>query len=265
MARTELGRFLRDRRQQVRPGDVGLPTGPRRRTPGLRREEVADLAGMSVDYYVRLEQARGPRPSPRILESLATALRLAPIERSHLFGLAGVVPQPPTGPPQQVRPYVTELLQRLPDTGVIVTAASYDVIAYNPLAEALLGDLSGQPNLARRFFLRPDQVRTTGGAEFAEIAVARLRAAATHYPHDLHLAALLAELRANSKDFNDIWATNPVHASGHRTKTLIHPTLGEFHINCDILTVPNDDQQVVFMTPNPNTPTARAIQKLVPR
>ncbi|MER6513854.1 helix-turn-helix transcriptional regulator [Nonomuraea sp. NPDC001636] len=262
MARGELARFLRDRREALRPDGVGLPAGPRRRTPGLRREEVADLAGMSVDYYVRLEQARGPRPSPRILESLAGALRLAPAERTHLFRLAGVTPQPPAAPPRTVRPYVAGLLHRLPQTGVVVTAATYDVIAWNPLAEALLGNLRDRPNLARRRFLLREEVLTTGHEEFGEYAVARLRAAADRYPRDRALAALLAELRAGSAEFDQIWATNPVRAPGHRTKTMIHPELGPLRINCDVLPIPDDDQQVVFMTADPDTPTARALRHL---
>jgi transcriptional regulator with XRE-family HTH domain len=262
MARGELARFLRDRREGVRPADVGLPAGSRRRTPGLRREEVAALASVSVDYYVRLEQARGPRPSPRILQSLAGALRLAPAERAHLFQLAGVAPVAPAGPPGQVRPYVAGLLRRMPDTAVIVTAASYDVIAWNPLAEALLGNLRARPNLARRRFLFRDQVLTTGHEEFGEIAVARLRAAADRYPRDAALAGLLAELRAGSAEFSQIWATNPVRAPGHRTKTMRHPELGPLRINCDVLTIPDDDQQVVFMTADPDTPAARALRHL---
>ncbi|HYZ57370.1 MAG TPA: helix-turn-helix transcriptional regulator [Streptosporangiaceae bacterium] len=262
MARDELARFLRDRREGLRPGDVGLLAGTRRRTPGLRREEVAGLACMSVDYYVRLEQARGPRPSPRILQALAGALRLVPAERTHLFRLAGVAPEPPLGPPREVRPYVAGLLHRMPETAVVVTAASYDVIAWNPLAEALLGNLRARPNLARRRFLFRDQVLTTGHEEFGEIAVARLRAAAGRYPRDAALAALLAELRAGSAEFSEIWATNPVRAPGHRTKTMTHPELGRLRINCDILTVPDDDQQVVFMTADPATPTARALHHL---
>jgi transcriptional regulator with XRE-family HTH domain len=265
MARGELARFLRDRRERLRPADVGLPTGPRRRTPGLRREEVADRARMSIDYYVRLEQARAPRPSPRIVESLARALRLGPAERTHLYRLAGVTPEPPAGPPREVRPYVTGLLHRMLDTAAIVTAASYDVIAWNPLAGALLGNLSAQPNLARRRFLFRDEVLTTGHEEFGEIAVARLRAAAGRYPRDAALAALLTDLRAGSTEFNDIWAANPVRAPGHRTKTMMHPELGRLHINCDILTVPDDDQQVVFMTADPATPTARALRHLASR
>lgn len=262
MSRGELAQFLRGRREELRPADVGLAPGSRRRTPGLRREEVADLARMSVDYYVRLEQARGPRPSPRILDSLAGALRLASAERAHLFRLAGAVPEPPAGPPREVRPYVAGLLRRMTDTAVIVTAASYDVIAWNPLAEALLGNIRTQPNLARRRFLFRDEVLTTGHEEFGEIAVARLRAAADRYPRDAALAALLTELRAGSDEFTEIWAANPVRAPGHRTKTMLHPELGPLRINCDILAVPEDDQQVVFMTADPDTSTARALRHL---
>lgn len=262
MASGELARFLRDRREGLRPADAGLPAGPRRRTPGLRREEVAELASMSVDYYVRLEQARGPRPSPRILESLAGALRLAPAERTHLFRLAGVAPEPPAGPPRRVRPYVADLLHRIPGTAAVVTSADYDVIAWNPLAEVLLAGLRTRPNLARRRFLHRDQALSTGHEEFGEIVVARLRAAADRYPRDAALAALVADLRAGSAEFNEIWETNPVRAPGHRTKTVTHPELGRLRINCDILTVPDDDQQVVFMTADPDTPTARTLRHL---
>jgi transcriptional regulator with XRE-family HTH domain len=132
VARQELACFLRDRRADLRPADVGLPAGPRRRTPGLRREDVAHLASMSVEYYARIEQARGPRPSPRILDALAAALRLAPAERTHLFRLAGTSPAPPPGPAREVRPYVADLLRRIPAAGAVVTDASYDLIAFNP-------------------------------------------------------------------------------------------------------------------------------------
>src|ERR1700761_7434332 len=131
MARKELASFLRDRRGALRPADADLPAGSRRRTPGLRREEVAALAGMSVEYYARLEQARGPRPSAPILAGVAGARRLTPAERSHVFRLARVALPAPPGPPRQVRPYVASLLERLPDTAAFVTAASYDVIAWN--------------------------------------------------------------------------------------------------------------------------------------
>lgn len=263
MARQELARFLRDRREDLRPGDAGLPAGPRRRTPGLRREEVARLASMSVEYYARLEQGRGPHPSPRILGAIAGALRLTPAERTHLFRLAGTSPAPPPGPARTVRPYVASLLHRIPEAGAVVTDASYDVIAWNPLAGALLGDLSGERNLARRRFLQPSLRRSSGAEEFSHIAVARLRSAADRYPRDGRLARLLAELRAGSEEFVQIWDTNPVRAPGHRVKTFEHPGVGPVRINCDVLAVPDDDQQVVFMTADPGTPSARALRHLL--
>ena len=262
MPRHELAQFLRDRRAGLNPADAGLPAGLRRRTPGLRREEVAGLAGMSVDYYVRLEQARGPRPSPGILDGLARALRLTADERSHAYRLAGVTPRPAPGPPRQVRPYIRDLLGRLPETAAIVTTAAYDVVAWNPLAEALLGSLRQQPNLARRRFLHRDEILTTGHEEFGEIAVARLRAAADRYPHDPALSALLAELRAGSPEFCETWGARPVRTPGHRTKFLAHPEAGTLRVNCDVLTIADDDQQVVFMTADPGSPSARAFRHL---
>ncbi|MFF2330688.1 MULTISPECIES: helix-turn-helix transcriptional regulator [unclassified Streptomyces] len=266
MARPELARFLRERRTALRPHDFGLPVGAPRRTPGLRREEVAELAHMSVDYYVRLEQARGPRPSPRILDALAQALRLTPAERSHLFRLAGTsAPPPATGAVRRVRPHVAGMLQRLPDTGAIVTDAAYGVVAWNPLAQALLGGDLGHrtANLARRRFLGKGRLHESSSTEeFGHVVVARLRRAADRYPHDPQLAALLAELHAGSDEFHQLWETRPVHAPGHRTKTLDHPTAGRIRLNCDVLLVPEDDQEIVLITADPQTPSARALRRL---
>jgi transcriptional regulator with XRE-family HTH domain len=265
MARQELASFLRDRRESVRPADVGLPVTSRRRTPGLRREEVAGLASMSVEYYARLEQARGPRPSAPILAGVADALRLTAAERAHMFRLAGVALPAPPGPPRRVRPHVASLLDRMPDTAAIVTAASYDVIAWNPLAQALMGDLLNRPNLARRRFLHREEVLTTGHEDFAEIAVARLRAATDRYPRDHRLATLIAELRVGSEEFADIWDKHPVRVPGHRTKTMVHPDVGPLRVHCDVLTIPDDDQQVVFITADPGSPSARALRRLAAR
>ncbi|MDP9615018.1 MULTISPECIES: helix-turn-helix transcriptional regulator [Streptomyces] len=264
MARQELARFLRDRRERLRPQDLGLPDDPHRRTPGLRREEVAELAHMSVDYYVRLEQARGPRPSPRILDGLARALRLAPAERSHLFRLAGTSAPPAVRAERRVRPQVAQLLRRLPDTGAIVTDAAYDVVAWNPLAQALLGDdLGRHSNLARRRFLGQGHAYESSSAEeFGHIVVARLRRAADRYPHDAALAGLLGELRAGSAEFRQIWEERPVHAPGHRTKTVEHPVAGPLRLNCDVLLVPEDDQEVVLITADPGSPSARTLRGL---
>ncbi|MEU7317098.1 helix-turn-helix transcriptional regulator [Streptomyces sp. NPDC007083] len=270
MARQELAHYLRDRRAALRPHEIGLATsGTDRRTPGLRREEVAELAHMSVDYYTRLEQARGPRPSARILDGLARALRLAPAERSHLFRLAGSsAPPPGAGAVRQVRPHVARMLERLPETGAVVTDAAYDVVTWNPLARTLLGadHGGGRPNLARRRFLGGGPAyESTSTEEFGHIVVARLRRAADRYPYDPQLAALLAELQAGSAEFRQIWETRPVHAPGHRTKTLDHPEAGALRLNCDVLLVPEDDQEVVLMTADPGSPDARTLRSLAAR
>ncbi|MDX3242411.1 helix-turn-helix transcriptional regulator [Streptomyces sp. ME18-1-4] len=262
MARHELARFLRDRRAGLRPHEAGLTTtGTVRRTPGLRREEVAELAHMSVDYYTRLEQARGPRPSARILDALAQALRLTSAERSHLFRLAGSSAPPGISAVRRVRPHVARMLERLPETGAIVTDAVYGVVAWNPLAQALLGgDLgSGTTNLARRRFLGHGRMHESSSTEeFGHIVVARLRRAADRYPHDPQLTALLAD----SEEFRQTWAARPIHAPAHRTKTIHHPEAGTLRLNCDVLLVPEDDQEVVLITADPGSPTARTLHRL---
>ncbi|WP_327689285.1 helix-turn-helix transcriptional regulator [Streptomyces tubercidicus] len=269
MARQELAHYLRERRAARRPHEIGLAaTGTVRRTPGLRREEVAELAHMSVDYYTRLEQARGPRPSARILDGLARALRLTPAERSHLFRLAGTSAPPGLSAVRRVRPHVARMLERLPETGALVTDATYDVLAWNPLARTLLhADLGGgTTNLARRRFLSRERLPESSSAEeFGHIVVARLRRAADRYPHDPRLAALLTELHTGSAEFRQIWQTRPVHAPGHRTKTLDHPEAGALRLNCDVLLVPEDDQEVVLMTADPGSPAARTLRRLAGR
>ncbi len=266
MPRHELARFVRDHRERLGTADTGLVTGRRRRTPGLRREEVATLAHVSVDYYTRIEQARGPRPSPRVLDALAEALRLTRAERVHLFQLAGTPPTPLASPVRRVRPYVTDLLHRIPETAAVVTDASYTVVAQNQLAHALVGDCDETPNLARRRFLGRGSgpyETVSSAVEFGQLVVARLRAAADRYPRDAELTRLLDELRAGSAEFTELWRANPVYGPGHRTKTMVHPEVGELRLNCDVLTVPEDDQQVVFVTADPGSPSARALRHLL--
>jgi transcriptional regulator with XRE-family HTH domain len=158
--RAEVAAFLRTRRERLGPGDIGLPTATRRRTPGLRREEVALLAGVSVDYYTRLEQARGPHPSQHVLAALARALRLTNDERDHLFRLAGEPAPEPQARSEHLRPGVLHLLDRLADSAVMVVNDVGDVLAWTPLAQALFTDFSalpaGQRNLYRIFFTGPE-------------------------------------------------------------------------------------------------------------
>ena len=143
--RPELAQFLRTRRARLRPGDVGLSGGGRRRTPGLRRQEVAELAGMSVDYYIRLEQARGPHPSKQVLSALSRALMLTVDEREYLYRIAGENPPPVAGPRREVTPAIRYLLDGMVETPAYVVDAKYDVLAWNWLATFFIGDLAGRP------------------------------------------------------------------------------------------------------------------------
>jgi transcriptional regulator with XRE-family HTH domain len=258
MSTVELAGFLRGRRVRPRPETGGHG---RRRTPGLRREEVAARANISVDYYIRLEQARGATPSPRVLDALSSALELDQADRARLFALASTTPTPPRLVPRQVRPHVAALLHRLPATAAIVTAATYDVIASNPLAEALFTGLADEPNLARNYFLH-GRHWSSAGDDFAEVAVARLRAAATRYPSDPRLTRLLAELHAGSEAFRTLWAADPTRTPGHRIKTVDRGPRCRLTVNCDVLLVPDDDQQIVLVTAEPGSSDERALLAL---
>ncbi|MGN6607734.1 MAG: helix-turn-helix transcriptional regulator [Jatrophihabitans sp.] len=260
MSKTDLAAFLRDRRRRMQPADSD---GCSRRTPGLRREEVAGRAHMSVEYYTRLEQGRGAQPSPRILQSLSVALGLDRADRARLFALGAASPMPPPTIPRTVRPHIREMLRRMPTTAAIVTAADYDVIACNPLADALLGHLAVEPNLARRYFLTGRHWSEHADG-FAEVAVGRLRAAATRYPADDDLGRLLHQLHECSDAFRTLWAEEPTHLPGHRVKTVDHPSAGRMRLSCDVLLVPEDDQQVVLITAEPGSRDERALASLAP-
>ncbi|MFG1704522.1 helix-turn-helix transcriptional regulator [Nonomuraea sp. M3C6] len=267
--RAELAAFLRSRRELVRPSDVGLETGKRRRTPGLRREEVARLAGMSVDYYARLEQARGPRPSRQMLGAIARALRLSDDERSYLHYLTGEPPGPPPGPPRDVRPGVLHLLDRLDDTPAMVMDAKYDVLAWNPLAAALITDFSELPaddrNFIWRFFSDPRAKARhdpAGSWQFARESVADLRAATARYPDDPGIKRLVERLLAASAEFAELWAGHDVTVRRSARKRLNHPTVGWLELDCEALHVPESDQWVVLYTAAPGSPSYEALRLL---
>ncbi|MFD7154446.1 helix-turn-helix transcriptional regulator [Kribbella sp. NPDC059898] len=268
MDRDALAEFLRVRREALQPSDVGLPAGLRRRTPGLRREEVASLATMSTDYYTRLEQARGPRPSRPVLTGLARALRLSDVERDHLFRLAGEQPGPPPGPPADVRSGVLRMLARLDVPGLVLDA-KYDVLAWNPLAAALITDFSAIPprerNLLRLRFLTDRQVELFGEEatrEFAREAAADLRAATSTYPDDPEVARLVDDLRHGSREFAAIWARHEVGRQQSLCQTIFHPQVGRIDVICEVLVVPERDQRVVLYTAEPGSPSDQAIRLL---
>jgi transcriptional regulator with XRE-family HTH domain len=271
MNKREFGDFLRSRRERITPADVGLAAGTRRRTPGLRRDEVARMAYISNEYYTRLEQARAPHPSREVLAGLARALRLTDIERIHLYRLAGVEPAPPTGPNREVRQSIRELLQRLPQSAAIVLSATYEVIAWNDLACALLEDFSAlsvrDRNLVRRVFLgpHPEGRRMYGVSdvdEFARTCALRLRASAARDPDDADTTALIDELCSGSDEFARLWADHDVGAQTPLCKTFLHPVVGPVVVNCDVLDITDRDQQVVIYTAEPLSPAADALRLL---
>jgi len=269
--RRELADFLRSRRERIAPADVGLPAGSRRRTPGLRREEVAQLAFISTEYYTRLEQARAPHPSREVLAQLARALRLSDAERTHLHHLAGAPPGPPPGPTREVRQSIVDLLHRLPNAAATVISATFEIIAWNDLAAALMEDFSALPradrNLVRRAFLGPhrDGRRLYGVSdvtEFARNSAQQLRAAAARYPNDPELKGLIRELLDGSQEFARLWAVHDVAPAPTLIKTFDHPVVGPVTVNCDVLDLADRDQRVVIYTATPGTPSEEALRLL---
>ncbi|MFI5845905.1 helix-turn-helix transcriptional regulator [Catenuloplanes sp. NPDC051500] len=271
MDRRGLAAFLRSRRERLRPQDAGLPVGPRRRTPGLRREEVAQLAQISVDHYSRLEQARGKHPSRPVLNGIARALRLSDQERTHLFRLAGQAEtETGTGPSEAVPAGTLRLLERMNDAGVIVFNGACQVLAWNPLAAALFEDFSAlgtaDRNFVRRYFLHPEPDRRgygmAGVERFAGTAVSYLRVATTRYPHNAEIQTLIRDLLAGSPEFARLWHDQELRIEHHAHQVLDHPAVGRLELDFEILTMPDRDQQVVMFTAEPGSPVYRALELL---
>jgi transcriptional regulator with XRE-family HTH domain len=257
MDKQELGAFLRSRRDRLRPQDVGLIPGPRRRTPGLRREEVAVLAHISTEYYIRLEQGRAPRPSGEVLAGIAGALRLTSAESEHLHVLAGSAPTRAGLHRRDVRPSILALLGRLPQTAAFVMSAAFEVLAWNDLATALMEDFAAlapeDRNLARKAFPAPAHAEATlygisDAAEFRLNVVMQLRSTLARYPTDPAVTGLVDELRDTSPDFARLWERHDVQAAPMLTKTFRHPVVGEITVDCDTLTLTDRDQHLVLYT-----------------
>uniref|UniRef100_UPI0008498307 helix-turn-helix transcriptional regulator n=1 Tax=Actinacidiphila rubida TaxID=310780 RepID=UPI0008498307 len=244
-----LGATIRAWRERLSPQDVGRTPGTaRRRATGLRREELADLAGVSVDYVVRLEQGRSAAPSAQVVAALGQALRLSAAERDHLYRLAGLAP-PDDGPvPDDLPAGVRRVLSRLGDVAVAVFAADWHMIWWNPGWAALLGDPEAVPaeqrNFAReRFPVGPDPVRIARwpvlvrDGEASDLAiVSDLRRATGRFPRDARLSALVRELTAGSDAFARLWAGGTVAAHREDHKTVDHPAAGAVEVDCDVLT-----------------------------
>lgn len=268
-ATTELGRALHAWRDRTTPAEVGLPGDGRRRAPGLRREELALLAGLSVDYLVRLEQGRSTHPSPQVLAALARALRLATAEREHLFVLAG---QPVPGPGQvsaHVPAGVQRVLDRLAGTPLSVYDAAWNLITWNPLWAALFGDPPAPRGFARNAvwwsFVEPPagypQAVSRGEGDRAAF-VSDLRAASARYPQDAGPAALIDELRYRSGDFAALWDSGAVGVHAPLTKTVRHADIGELTLDCDILAALGTDLRIMVFSVAEGSGTAERLRLL---
>jgi transcriptional regulator with XRE-family HTH domain len=249
----QLGEFLRNRRERLVPEDVGLAAGPRRRTTGLRREEVAVLAYISTEYYTRLEQARASRPSSEVCAAIARALRLDEAETAHLFVLAGSADDRHRLHRRDVRPSIVALVHRLPSTAAFVLSACYEVLAWNDLASSLMEDFAartpGERNLARKAFLGPVASPVYGireDAEFKLSVVAQLRATLARYPDDPDVAGLVADLLDGSAEFARLWQRHDVRPGEMLTKTFDHPDVGPVTLDCDSVVLPERDQHLVL-------------------
>ncbi|MEE1671159.1 helix-turn-helix transcriptional regulator [Streptomyces sp. NPDC003631] len=271
MDKHEFGAFLRSRRERLLPEDVGLPSGSRRRTPGLRREEVAVLAHISTEYYVRLEQGRAPRPSGEVLAGIGGALRLTDAELDHLHVLAGTAPTRTGLHRRDVRPSILALLERLPQTAAFVTSAVFEVLAWNDLAAALMENFAElapeDRNLARRAFLGPVRAGATlygvsDTAEFRHHAVMGLRSTLARYPTDPAVTGLIEELRDGSPEFARLWERHDVQAAPMLTKTFRHPVVGEVTVDCDSLALTDSDQHLVLYSAPQGSPDAEALALL---
>ena len=267
--RGELATFLRTRRDRLRPADVGLPSVGRRRTPGLRRQEVAQLAGISVDYYIRLEQARGPHPSRQVLTAIARALMLTGPEREYLFRLADENPPPAAAPSREISPGIRNLLDSLPDTPAYVVDAKYDVLAWNALATHFVGDLSAVPeqdrNMIRWVFRLPATALPWTDPEtvrFTRSTVADLRASYARYPGDRGIGELVTELLGVSAEFARMWEAHEVASSRPIIKRMVHPQAGPLEFECQILHIPGTGQRLIVYCAAPGSATQAAFRRL---
>src|SRR4051812_14936597 len=256
MQRDQLADFLRRRREVIRPAEVGLAASTRRRTAGLRREEVAMLAGMSVDYVVRLEQGRSSQPSTQLLGALARALRLSDDERTHLFHLAGHQPPPADGVARLARAGLLRMLDLLGDTPAMVLSDLGEVLAQNRAAVLLAGDhtrFTGDRRFPVYRWFTESEARAVTPAEHRERharqLVADLRAAAGRRSGDPAVGGLVARLQEASAEFRQLWAEHEVAVRRADRKTLIHPRVGSLVLNCETLVTPDLGQELLVLTP----------------
>lgn len=260
MDRVQLADFLRRRRERLSPSEVGLPAGSRRRTPGLRREEVAQLAGMSTDYLARIEQSRGPQPSTQVLAALARALRLTDDERDHLHHLAGRTPPAGHRSRTHVSPGLLHVLDHLTDSAALVMSDLGETLTQNRLAIALSGDDSQHTGLDRyltwRWFTDPSmraRVPEEDWDTHTRTHVADLRATAARRQGDPDVVELVDRLTEASDEFTARWAEHEVAVRRADHKRIIHPEVGLVDLQCEVLVGSGGDQLLVVLFPRPGT------------
>ncbi|MFD3354465.1 MULTISPECIES: helix-turn-helix domain-containing protein [Streptomyces] len=252
-----LGTALRRWRDRLSPIDIGRTARPGRRAAGLRREELAELAGLSVDYVVRLEQGRATNPSAQVVASLARALQLEPEERDYAYRLAGLLPPHDGAISTHVPAGVQRMLARLGEFPVGVFSADWTLLSWTPAWAALLGDPSGRTHAERNLVRAVFASGPTGlaawpvqqeGDTLTSALVADLRTALVTYPHDRGLVDLVEELRSTSAEFARLWDEGAVGLHVSARKTVVHPQVGEVTCDCDVLTVPGCDIRLVVYT-----------------
>ncbi|GAA4003637.1 helix-turn-helix transcriptional regulator [Streptomyces plumbiresistens] len=265
-----LAAFLKSRRARIRPSDVGLPTGPRRRVPGLRREEVSQLAGLSADYYTELERGRGAQPSAQVLAALARALRLNGDERDHLFHLADrMVPPAAHGPTAHVQPALLGLLDQLTTTPAQVITDLHETLVQNHLAVALVGRppaLRGpEASFVHRWFTDPD-ARALYPAEdhphHSRVFVADLQAVAARRRGDTGVHEMVAALRRRSAEFATLWDTHDVGLRRTDHKRIVHAALGVIELDCHSLFSEDGRQRLLWFSAPPGSEGAAQLQLL---
>ncbi|AQT79886.1 transcriptional regulator [Mycolicibacterium litorale] len=264
MADSQLGAYLASRRARVTPDQLNLPTTGLRRVPGLRREEVAMLAGLSVDYYTRLEQGRETRPSPQVLNALGAVLRLDDDGRRHLFHLAGLSPAPRAATAERVDPRLLQLMDSWHRQPALVYNRAYDVLASNELADALFGDFTFSRNLlmvvfnsprARSFYVDWDDV--------AKNSVAGFRLNYGTAPEDPRIRTVLGELIESSAEFRALWSRHDARGKSLDTKTFQHPDVGRIVLSMqtfDVRSAPG--QELVVYGAEPGSASAEALTLL---
>ncbi|MCX4905858.1 helix-turn-helix transcriptional regulator [Streptomyces sp. NBC_00878] len=269
--RAELSEFLRTRRARLKPEDVGLPDfGRHRRVPGLRREELAQLAGVSVAYYTRLEQGNGRNVSAEVLDSIARALRLTGAEHAHLTHLAKPkqLKKKPSARPQQVRVALRELIDSIDGVPAYVVGRRSEILVWNRMAAAVFGDWSLVPpqerNWARMVFLKPEYRELfVEWEQKASDMVSFLRMDAGCHPDDPRLSALVGELSVKSEEFRRLWATHDVKEKSHGVKRLHHPLVGELTLSFESFKiVDTEEQSMVTYHAVPGSPSAEALRLL---